>query len=452
MSDISGRLRLRASAVALVLLAAACGGQSTVEAPDAGPVVPPPSSGDVGSLTILHPYTGDDDLAGLDAVIAAFQVQHPGIVVREEGSSDVAALLRARIDGGGPADVVLHPRPDLLRGLVDAGIALPLDGLIDVARLEQQVVRGLLDVVTFDGRLSAVPLRLSIKSLVWYSPTTFRSRGYETPDTWAEMVALSERMVGDGLAPWCIGIEAAATTGWVATDWVEDVLLRAIGPESFDAWVSGELAFASDEVKGALTSYLAPILTDDAAVAGGRARIATESFGASVEGILGEDPECGMHRQARFIELFLEAAAPEARFGTDYDFFVLPPIDPGELPVLGGGEFAALLTDDPSAVRFIEFLTTAQAGEGWAARGGYLSPFAPILDDAFHPDGSARRASAILARATAFRTDGSDRMPRRVGASPEPGSFWAEMTAWISDRKSLEEALEAIDLRYAELR
>jgi hypothetical protein len=48
--------------------------------------------------------------------------------------------------------------------------------------------------------------------------------------------------------------------------------------------------------------------------------------------------------------------------------------------------------------------------------------------------------------------DGSDRMPLRVGASPEPGSFWAEMTAWISDRKSLEEALEAIDLRYAELR
>jgi len=452
MTNPAGRLRMFASAAALAVVVAACGGDAADEARDDRPPAPPASSGDTAELTILHPYTGDEDLAGLNAIIAAFTAEHPGIVVREEGAGDVDALVRSRLDAGAPADVVLHPRTDLLARLAREGLLLPLDDTVDVARLEQELVGGLLDLVTVEGRLIAVPLRLSVKSLVWYSPATFEARGYRTPSTWAEMTTLSGRMVADGLAPWCIGIESAGATGWVATDWVEDILLRAIGVDAYDAWVAGELAFASDEVTGALETYMVPIWTDDAAVAGGRERIATEAFGASVRGILGDDPTCGMHRQARFIEEFILSVAPDARFGVDYDFFALPPIAADERPVLGGGEFAALLTEEPAAVLFMEFIARASAGESWAGRGGFLSPFAPVFDPAVHPDDASRRATEILAQATVFRTDGSDRMPRAVGSSPGLGSFWTEMTAWVSGDQTLDEALEAIDALYASLR
>jgi len=451
MTNPAGRLRTLASAAALAVAVAACGGGGTSDTSDGDPDLPPASGADPGALTIVHPYTGDDDLAGLDALIAAFVAEHPGVVVRHEGSADVDALIRARLDAGGPADVVLHPRTDLLEDLVREGQVQPLDAILDVAVLEQGLVPGLLDLVTVDGRLSAVPLRLSVKSLVWYSPTTFVSRGYATPGSWAEMTALSERMIADGLAPWCIGIESAGATGWVATDWVEDVLLRAIGVEAYDAWVAGELAFASETVSGAIGTYMAPIWTDDRAVAGGRASIATRSFGASVRGILGEDPDCGMHRQAAFIEDFIVSVAPDARFGVDYDVFALPPISSEVRPVLGGGEFAALLTDEPAAVRFMEFIATPRSGEAWARLGGFQSPFAPVLDPDALPEGSSRRVAEILAQATAFRTDGSDRMPRAVGSLPGPGSFWTEMTAWVAGERTLTEALEAIDVLYASL-
>jgi alpha-glucoside transport system substrate-binding protein len=446
------RSRMLAGAVTLSVLLSACGGGATDGAPDAPPVVPPTVPDDARAVTVLHPYTGDDDVAGLDAIIADFIAQHPGITVRAVGSGDVESLVRARIDAGEPADIVLHPRLDLLAGLVDDGLVLPLDAAIDASTLEPQLVAGLVDLVTFDGRLTAVPLRLTVKSLVWYSPATFMARGERIPETWAEMTALSERMRADGLTPWCIGIESAGATGWVVTDWVEDILLRSIGVDAFDEWVAGELAFASDDVRGALETYLVPIWTDDDAVVGGRARIVTEAFGASAEGILGDEPTCGLHRQARFIEDFLVAAAPDASFAVDYDFFALPSITPGDRPVLGGGEFAALLSDDPSALLLMKFLATPGAGVAWAARGGYLSPFAPVLDASVYSDDSARRASAILARATAFRTDGSDRMPRAVGSSPVPGSFWTEMTAWVADEQTLDEALAAIDALYATLR
>jgi alpha-glucoside transport system substrate-binding protein len=266
------------------------------------------------------------------------------------------------------------------------------------------------------------------------------------------MVALSDQMVDDGITPWCIGIESGDATGWVATDWVEDILLRTVGGDAYDRWVAGELAFASPEVQGALEQYMVPIWTNDDYVFGGRAQIAREAFGTSVSGILGDDPECGMHRQATFIEGFIAEVDPDAEFGVDYDFFYLPAITPGDRPVLGGGDFAALYTDNPAAVTFMEFLATAESGEGWAARGGFLSPFAPVFDSSVYPTDSSVRASEILAEATAFRFDGSDLMPGDVGSSSLSGSFWTEMTSWVLGEKSLADALVAIDAFYASIR
>ena len=42
---------------------------------------------------------------------------------------------------------------------------------------------------------------------------------------------------------------------------------------------------------------------------------------------------------------------------------------------------------------------------------------------------------------TAFLFDGSDAMPGAVGA----GTFWKDMTAWISGQESLDTALKNID-------
>ena len=41
-----------------------------------------------------------------------------------------------------------------------------------------------------------------------------------------ELVALSEKIVADGGKPWCIGLGSGGATGWPATDWVEDIMLR----------------------------------------------------------------------------------------------------------------------------------------------------------------------------------------------------------------------------------
>ena len=89
----------------------------------------------------------------------------------------------------------------------------------------------------------------NVKGYVWYSPKTFEDKGWEVPKTWDEMLTLSEKIADDGtMKPWCAGFESGEATGWPGTDWVEDVVLRAQGPEVYDQWVSHEIPFNDPKI------------------------------------------------------------------------------------------------------------------------------------------------------------------------------------------------------------
>ena len=57
------------------------------------------------------------------------------------------------------------------------------------------------------------------------------------PKTWDELLALSDKIKADGSTPWCVGFESEGATGWPATDWMEDIMLRTAGPDIYDKWV-----------------------------------------------------------------------------------------------------------------------------------------------------------------------------------------------------------------------
>ena len=61
-----------------------------------------------------------------------------------------------------------------------------------------------------------------------------KEKGYEVPKTMEELLALTDKIVADGGTPWCIGIESGGASGWVATDWMEDLMLRTQPPEVYD--------------------------------------------------------------------------------------------------------------------------------------------------------------------------------------------------------------------------
>ena len=98
---------------------------------------------------------------------------------------------------------------------------------------------------------------------MWYPKAAWDQAGYEIPTTWDEMLELTELIADDGDTAWCIGIESGAATGWAATDWMEEVMLRTTSLENYDKWTRGELPFDSPEVRNAVETMSEIWLNED---------------------------------------------------------------------------------------------------------------------------------------------------------------------------------------------
>ena len=75
------------------------------------------------------------------------------------------------------------------------------------------------------------------------------------PGSMEDLKALSDQIVADGITPWCIGLGSGGATGWPATDWVEDLLLRTQTPDVYDGWVDNSIPFTDARIVAAIDEF-----------------------------------------------------------------------------------------------------------------------------------------------------------------------------------------------------
>ena len=386
-------------------------------------------------MTLFGPWLGPDkDL--IESIVAYFE-EATGADVAYSGSDSFEQQIVIDAQAGSAPNVAVFPQPGLAANLAAQGYLTPLGGeTADWLRENYAAGQSWVDLSTYpdkDGnaQLFAFPYKIDVKSLVWYVPENFEDAGYEVPQTMEELKALTEQIVADGGTPWCIGLGSGGATGWPATDWVEDLMLRTQPPEVYDQWVTNEIPFNDERVVAAIEEFGWFARNDDF-VAGGAKAVASTDFRDSPAGLFSFPPGCYMHRQASFIPSFF----PEGtELGVDADFFYFPPYGDKDLgnPVLGAGTLFAITADSEAARAFIEFLKTPIAHELWMAQSGFLTPFTKVNPDAYAND-ALKKQGEILTNATTFRFDASDLMPGRIGA----GAFWTGMVDYVSG-KSAEE-------------
>jgi len=379
-------------------------------------------AGTVVSMT--GPFT-DEDAVKFDSSVAAFE-EATGIDIQYEGSKEFEATITLRVDAGDAPDIVDFPQPGLLSTFVARGEVVDVSTFLPQSSFDNYN-QSWWDMGTMAGPdgdiVAGVWHRFNAKSQVWYPKAAFDAAGYAIPETWDDMIALSDQIVADGDKPWCVGIESGAATGWPATDWLEEVMLRTTSLENYDAWVKGELPFSSPEVMHAL-DVLADLWKDDY-VYGGSEAIVTTFFGDAPTPMFEDPPKCWLHKQGNFITSFF----PEGTVaGTDYGFFYLPGIDEAYgSPYLVAGDIMAMFNDRDEVRATMEFFTHGEALKEWLAAGGALA-MQIDTDLAWYTDDVEKGIAELVANATSVRFDGSDLMPGEVGA----GSFWTGMTDYFS--------------------
>jgi len=396
----------------------------------------PSDMGDLGSfegevVTVAGSMTGKDE-ENLMAMASCFEAA-TGAVVKYSGSRDFAALIVADLRSNNAPNISIFPQPGLAADMAADGFLSPL-GDDAAAWMTENYGAGASWVAlgTYadpDGneQFFGFPFKQDLKSLVWYSPEQFEDNGYEIPATMEELIALSDQMVADGNTPWCIGVESGNATGWTATDWMEDLMLRTTTPENYDRWVTNDLPFNSPEVIKAMEVY-GQFSRNDDYVAGGASSVATTSFGDAPKGLFSTPASCMMHRQASFIPAFFPNKGEEVANG-EADFFYFPPYASMDLgnPVLGAGTLYTITKDSEATRAFMQYLQEPRAHEAWMSQGSFLTAHKGADPSAYASD-AQRKQGEILTSATTFRFDASDLMPGAIGA----GAFWSEMTAFAN--------------------
>ena len=401
--------------VILSMIAVACGGSSLE-----------------GEEVFITGALVGNDAAGFQQNFDSF-TEETGIIVSFQGSDNFEQEIQIQMESGDTPDIALFPQPG---GVVDAaqrGYLVALEDVgVNLDEYKANFSEYIVGLGTVDGIAYGGAHAFNLKSIVWYQPAEFEARGYSVPETWDEMIALADQIVSEGMNPFCFGMYSNGASGWLATDWMEDIMLRTgEGTVTYDKWVNHEIPFNDPVVQNAAT-LLSQIMHTEGYVVGGTDAIVSTYFGNAQDPMFEKDangnPGCFMHRQASFITSFWPEAA-QAGAGTETTVFPFPAMDDG-LPkaALGGGDMFAVFTEGNEAVNaVVEYMLSDNFFAAAAQRPDNSRIYGHVQFDSslYSKDITRVLADAITGALAenAFRFDASDLMPPEVGA----GSFWKEM-------------------------
>ena len=337
--------------------------------------------------------------------------------VEFEGSEQFEEQLQIRSEAG-TLDTILLPQPGAVKAQAASGNALSLEDLgYNIDDLNATFGEYFVSLGEFEGEHYGLPTNSNWKSLIWYPKDDFDKAGYEIPETWDELMALSDQIVADGGTPWCVGFESGTATGWPATDWVEDIMLATAGQDTYTQWVNHEIPFTDPAVKTAVQDF-GDVMFHSGYVLGGADQTPSIAFGDAPLPMFDNPPGCWLHRQATFINAFFPKGT---EYGVDYDAFPFPTID--QQGGLFAGEIAVAYRNAPEIKDFLdkfsgEEFQCAMAGDPGLSR---LSPNVNVGQDCYaNPvlaDASGLLAAALKGEGgVQAGFDASDQMPPEVGS------------------------------------
>lgn len=397
------------------------------------------TEGDVpgtGTVSILGAFGGAEQEAFL-ASLEDFQAEND-ITIQYTPDTDFTTTVQQRVGAGDAPDIALFPQPGGLFNLAEN--IVPIDVYLDYDALNGTLITGFLDSARLGGRVYGAPMRMACKSLLFYPKKAFEEGGYATdPATMQELYEIADQIKGDGITPWSDTWGADQATGWVGTDWIEEMMLRVHGPEVYDDWIYHRIPFNAPEVVEVF-DIVGDLLKSDNVVGGVDTILSTPFSEAPLP--LFQDPAGAMLlRQGNFITGFFPEDILE-NIDEEVGVMAMPTWEGGfdGQPILGGGDLAALFTLNDDTVKVMQFLSSPEFGGPWAQAGGWLSPH-KTFDASQYADETTRTVAQIAAEAQVFRYDGSDVMPAAVGG----GSFWTGMVAWLRGDKDSQTVCDEIE-------
>jgi alpha-glucoside transport system substrate-binding protein len=408
------RFRWTLPLVVIALVMAACGTST--------------SSGDAKTVTVIGTWTDAEQDAFL-AMVKPWETE-TGNKVKYQGTRSINDILAAGVPTGVLPDLAGLPGPGQMAEYADAGALQPLDDVLDVATYTDETSPALVKLGKVGDKTYGVFIKAALKGLIYYN-TASHDYSASPPATWDDLISQGDANQGDAEALWCVGIESGDASGWPATDWIENILLRQSGPDVYNDWWAGKVKWTDPKVKAAFDLYKEVV---DSSYGGGTNVVATK-FELAGDPLFKSPPGCEFFQQANFMSGLGQFAKLKA--GTDFNAFPFPAINPDYAKAVeGAGDLFGMFHATDAAKSLMKYLVTADAQDIWVKAGGALSANKNATS---YPDDFSKNAGAAVANAEQFVFDASDLMPSAMNAA-----FWSHMVSLTSGSETVDEALKAL--------
>jgi alpha-glucoside transport system substrate-binding protein len=386
---------------ALALALGACGGD------DGGP-----AEGD-GEVTIFSLWGGSEQEA-FQKVLDQF-TEDTGIRTKYESARDFLPVIRTRLAADNPPELAILPRPGFVDELAGDDALISLEDLgLDPDAINENYSETWIDLATFEDTTYGVVAKANSKSTVWYKPASFEQNNFEVPETWEQLLDITEQYKAKGRTPWAVGAQGDENS-WTLTDWFEQIYARQAGPEMYrQLFETGDVPFNDQSVKDALAEMVK--IVNDENVVGGIDTVLGISFVDAIGRVFGKNARAEMFYEGGFVGGIATGQVNTAlQPGEDIDFFEFPQFDPDDAGiVVGAGDVAAAMVNNEDVARLIEYLATPEAGKVWVSTGAIASPNEGVTD-ADYPNELVTKEAAQLKEAETFLFDGSDLLPGTLG-------------------------------------
>jgi alpha-glucoside transport system substrate-binding protein len=366
-----------------------------------------------GTVTIFSLWGGSEQEA-FQKVLTQF-TKDTGIKTKYESARDFLPVIRTRLAADNPPELAIIPRPGFVAELAGDDVLIPLEDLgLDPDSINENYSETWTSLATHEDTVYGVVAKANSKSTVWYKPNSFQENGFEIPQTWDDLLQITEQYKTKGKTPWAAGAQGDENS-WTLTDWFEQIYARQAGPEKYSQlFETGEVPFNDQSVKDALAEMVK--IVNDENMAGGIDTVLGISFVDSIGRVFGKNPRAEMLYEGGFVGgIAIDQVNSSLRPGQDIDWFPFPEINAEHgNPLVGGGDVAAAFVNDEDVAELMEYLSTPEAGEIWVSTGAIASPNEAVPDSAY-PNELVTKEAQQIREAETFLFDGSDLLPGTLG-------------------------------------
>ena len=390
----------------------------------------------VASIDVLTEWTGEE-LASFNAINATFKKKY-NIKVNVESTRDLPTVLTSLIKANKPPDISV-PSPAMFQQLAAQKKLVALDTYFDMSTYHKNYAQAWQDLSSYNGHLYAVLPKTNSKGTIWYNPAAFQAIGGTIPETWNDLISLSDKITNSGEYPWAMGVESGASSGWTAADWINRIYLGLHGPDMYKKWIAHHIRWTDTSVKQAFQMFN-QIVNGKHYINGAPQSILATNFQNAIFLPYTNPPQAYMCYLGDFAAGFITDQYKDIQPGTGFDFFPFPTINSKyKNAVIGGGDLMTALKDNDGTRLFMEFMSTVEAQAIWVKRGG-ASSANKAVDLSLYPNDVARASAKLLTEASFLEGSADDWMPQAM-----ENAFWQATLAYIPDSTRLNSILNTLE-------